>query len=124
MPTPSDEAAWRAISDLFRDLERRRLGRTLLAAAHASAHARGDDFEQHFRNAGALIALATTRCVVTQDEANLLRHEWCETESEWMLRTLPPALRRRLLLDPSPGSASFIPLRRRLQMLREIDEAA
>jgi hypothetical protein len=115
------EDAQQAIAEGFRDLERRRLGRTLLAAAH---HARGDDYKQHFLNAGALIALAATRCVVTQEEAAQLRKEWCATEGELMLRTLPAALRRRLLLDPTPGSASFITPRRRLLMLREIDEAA
>jgi hypothetical protein len=119
-----DAAASRAIADFFREFDRRRLGRTLLAAAHVSAHARGDDFAQHFRNAGALIALAATRCVVTQDEADLLRREWVETESEWLLRTLPPNRRRQMLLDPSPGPASFIQLRTRLNLLKEIDDAA
>ena len=69
-------------------------------------------------------ALAEARCLVNHDEATHARRSWVSHEAELRLRTLAPHRRRIALLDPSPGPAAFIPLKRRLAMLQEFEEAA
>ena len=89
----------------------------------AVVSARSDDsnheYVQHFRNVGALIATAETRCTISRDEACKMRRAWVRTEAELRLRLLSPERRRALLLDPEDGPQRFLTPRRRLQMLRE-----
>jgi hypothetical protein len=119
-------ALWEgAIAECFRAVERHRLDRMLAGAAHvAAAIDNVQEFGQHCRNVGVLTANANARCVISHEEAHELRMEWVRAEAELRLRTLPPERRRDALLNPEPGPQSFVPLRRRLAMLREIDRAA
>jgi hypothetical protein len=119
-----DAPNWRiSACDCFRAVERSELNRTLFGAALVCAKS-GDDFRQHFDNVGVMIANAEARCVITHDEAWRGRRSWVAMEAELRLRTLPPQQRRALLLNPMPGPQVFIPLHRRLEMLRDLDEAA
>jgi hypothetical protein len=108
--------------ECFRAVERHRLDRILVAAAIVCS--RAEDYLQHFRAVGGLLARAETRCLIEHDEAVRGRRAWVSHEAELRLRTLPPRQRRAALLDPQPGPAVFISLRRRLKMLQEIDAAA
>jgi hypothetical protein len=114
-----------AIAECFRAVERHRLDRILVAVAYVAAATDGDEeYRQHCRSVGILTANAAARCVVGHDEAHELRREWVRAEAELRLRTLPLRQRRAALLDPQPGPAAFISLRRRLKMLQELDAAA
>jgi hypothetical protein len=102
----------------FRIIKRRNLAQMLLGAAHVSAE-RDDEYAQHFRNAGIMIANAEVLCVINHDEAFTMRRAWVRTECELRLYRLPPERRRAVLLDPEDGPQRFLTPRRRLQMLRE-----
>jgi hypothetical protein len=111
-----------SVRDCFCTIEQRRLN-TLLAGA-AIVCARSDDFQPHFDNVGSMIATAEARCIITHDEARHGRRAWVINEAELWLLTSPSKQRRARLLDPSPGPQAFIPPRRRLEMIRDLDKAA
>jgi len=69
--------------------------------------------------AGTLIASALVAGLFSEDEARVVRQAWMCKSAELFLRKLPPAERRRHLLD-STECASFLTLKRRVAMLREI----
>jgi hypothetical protein len=69
--------------------------------------------------AGTLIAGALVAGLFSENEARVVRQAWARKSSELFLRKLLPAERRRHLLDSTEG-ASFLTLKRRVAMLREI----
>jgi hypothetical protein len=92
----------------------------------AIVSSRSDDakheYAQHYRNVGNFLANFEVRCFVPPEEARILREAWVRTEAELRLYRLPPERRRALLVDPEDGPQRFLTLKRRLQMLREIDD--
>jgi hypothetical protein len=79
------------------------------------------EYVQHYRNVSGFLAYFETVCVISHAEALEMCKAWVRTEAELRLYRLPPEQRRAVLLDPQGGPQRFLPLRRRLQMLREID---
>jgi hypothetical protein len=132
MPTPvasrsqrlPNPIGWRdQLGEGFRAIERRWLEAMLGGAARVSARSNDDSHEyiRHLRNVGTMIANAETLCVINHEDARLMRQAWVRREAELCLYTLAPEERRALLLDPTDGPQRFLTLKRRTQMLREID---
>jgi hypothetical protein len=114
-----------ALAERFRAIERHRLDRMLAAVAYvAAATDDNTEYRQHCRAVGILTANAAARCVISHDEAHELRREWVRAEAELRLYALPPQERCKALVNPDDGAQRFLSLRRRPQMLREIDKAA
>jgi hypothetical protein len=109
----------------FRAIERRWLEAMLGGAARVSAGSNDDTavYLRHYRNVSTMIANAETLCVINHEDARLMRQAWVRREAELCLYRLPPEERRALLLDPTDGPQRFLTLKRRTQMLREIDAA-
>jgi hypothetical protein len=119
-----DPVGWRdQLAECFRTIERRWLDKVLAGAAIVSS--RSDDgrheYVQHYRNVGNFLAHFEVRCFITSEEARTMREAWIRTEAELRLYRLPLERRWGLLLDPEDGPQRFLSLKRRLQMLREID---
>jgi hypothetical protein len=114
-----------AIGECFRAVERHRLDRMLAGAAYVAAATEDvEEYQRHCRNVGILTANAEARCVIGHDEADELRKDWVRGWAELRLYALPPHERCKALVNPDDGPQRFLSLRRRLQMLREIDKAA
>jgi hypothetical protein len=69
--------------------------------------------------AGTLVAGGLVAGLFSEDEARVVRQAWLRKSTELFLRALPSAERRRHLLDSTEG-ASFLTLKRRVAMLRDI----
>jgi len=121
---PAPEIQWNTgaeLGDCFRVIERRKLKRMLVGAACASASCDDEEYAQHCRAVNnALLAVARARCVITQEEGLAEGRAWLRAVAEMWLYMLPPEERREALLDPD-GRQRFLTLKRRTQMLREID---
>ncbi len=121
----ADPIAWRdQLAASFRTMERRWLDKILAGAAIVSAHSddANHEYAQHYRNVAGFLAYFETVCVISHEEALEMRKAWVRTEAELLLNRLPPERRRAALLDPTDGPQRFLTLKRRAQMLCEIDD--
>ncbi len=121
----ADPTGWQdQLGACFRTIERRWLDKTLVGAAIVSA--RSDDanreYAQHYRNVAGFLAYFETVCVISHEEALEMRKAWVRAEAELLLYRLPPEKRRTVLLDPTDGPQRFLTLKRRAQMLCEVDD--
>jgi hypothetical protein len=116
---------------IARVVARRALQSRLVGAAKISA--RGipgteeqnvEEFRRHLANVCATLDHAVALCAIDHQERQPLIDAWIRIEAMFWLYNFSPADRRKKLLDPAPGPQRFITLRRRREMLAEIDEAA
>jgi hypothetical protein len=59
---------------------------------------------------------------ITVLDGDKVRREWVRLEAEFRLYKLPPRERGEALVNPSDGPQRFLTPKRRLRMLREIDD--
>jgi hypothetical protein len=117
-----DQIGWHdQLAECFCAIRRRVLERMLAGAAYISAHSDHEGCVQHHRNVSVMLANAKALCVISHSEAQAAGWNWVRTEAEIWLYTLSPVTRRTQLLDPE-GPQRFLTLKRRTQMLREIDD--